>query len=503
VSRKASNRKVPAREGSRRTLGSAKRSSGGLLAPLVGARNARSSGTRKPSRRRTAPPTKEEIQERKLRNRIVLAMFCIVGLNAYVFLGRDELEKVRATSVALRADVRSVFATPPLVACTDHPVRIFAGLAHQLFLEHRLSNGRSLRLAMLDLGIDPLEIDRLEQALRPTFDPALLGGSGSMLRLATDHDGKVQAMEVELGQGHVIQACRTGEGFRARNLELALTTKLESISLLVDESQGLSAALELAGEEPELGSRLAEVLGSRVDLSVDLRPGDRFSILVEKRYLAGNFHRYGHLLVVDFRGNAGSIEAYYHAGSQGELYYQADATPVASSWLRTPIAYYPTSENAESLAAKTEFVGGTIGGHYGRPFAAPVVALADATLVDLGEDERRGRWLEFQNKAGFTYRYWHLARTVGSLAPGAKVEQGQLVGLVGRSGATPTSRLRLEIVDENGAAVDPVALERGEIGKNEEDAGLEPASLEEFQRNVKNWKRQMKGDFKAAAKRRS
>ena len=102
-----------------------------------------------------------------------------------------------------------------------------------------------------------------------------------------------------------------------------------------------------------------------------------------------------------------------------------------------------------------------MGAVYRLPEGAPVVAVSDAIVGDLGEDLSRGRWIELHTADGLRIRYHHLMRVIGALEPGDAIGQGSLIGLAGHSGKTPSDRLRLELATEEEGMVtviDPMRL---------------------------------------------
>src|SRR5690606_5853277 len=106
----------------------------------------------------------------------------------------------------------SGFANPIDNACGGDPVQIFANLEDRLQLETALTSGRTLRLALLELGLHSEAIDEVEAAVRTTMDLGLLNGSGAAVRIAGDRNGGVSALEIEVSEGHLVQACRSPQG---------------------------------------------------------------------------------------------------------------------------------------------------------------------------------------------------------------------------------------------------------------------------------------------------
>lgn len=409
----------------------------------------RSAGGRSPRRER-APLTPAE---RKARNRTVLLLSILGLVNAYVFLwsGGGALAGLAGAPAAVIGGERHgplpPVADPPARSCTGDPVRIFEGLDDLVHLDSILSRGLTLRLAMLQMGVEGTEIDLVEASVRPHVDLSLLGGSGAPLRLAIDRLGGVRALEIELAEGHVLQACRDGEGFAVRNLQHPLRSDVEVIALTLGRDADLAAAVEAADEEVELARMIANQLAHEVDFMTEARPDDEVTVVVEKRWLGRSFHRYGALLAVRFDGAAARAGHYlYKPEGAPPAYFDAKGQPVRRALLRSPVGYHRVPAEARGmLPPSLEVVEGRVGAAYRLPEGAPLVAIGDGIVVDVDHDAERGEYVDLELEDGTVARYSHLLRPVASLDVGSSVRQGQLLGLAGHSGRTPYDRLRLEL----------------------------------------------------------
>ncbi|MEX1364795.1 MAG: M23 family metallopeptidase [Nannocystaceae bacterium] len=432
-------------------------------------RVAATAGAKGPARRERAPLSPAD---RKARNRTVLLLSLLGLINAYVFLwnGDGALAGLSGAPTAVIGGERHgplpPVADPPARACTGDPVRIFQGLEDLTYQESSLSSGLTLRLALLQMGIEGTEIDGVESSVRPHVDLSLLGGSGSPVRVATDRLGGVRALEIELAEGHVLQACRDGEqegGFAVRNLQHPLRSDVEVIALTLGRDADLAAAVEVAEEAPDLARMIAEQLSSEVDFMTEARPDDEITVVVEKRWLGRHFHRYGALLAVRFDGAAARVSHFlYKPEGAAAGYFDAKGKPVRRSLLRSPVGFHRVAAEARGmLPPSLEVVEGRVGAAYRLPEGAPLVAVADGVVVEIVRDAERGEYLDLELDDGTRVRYMHMLRAVASLDVGSSVRQGQLLGLAGHSGRTPHDRLRLELWQPAGeelATVDPMLL---------------------------------------------
>ena len=414
--------------------------------------------------------------ERKIRNRTILLLTLLALVNAYVFVWREGTSVLELAPAMIGGDADEgghggplgSFASPPERACSGDPVRIFEGLGDQIFQTSALSSGRTLRLLLLEIGVEGAEIDALEAAIRPSLDLGLVAGSGAPVRVAMDRRGGVSALEIELAEGHLVQACKDGQGMQVRTIQHAPVSEVAALRLELGNDADLTRAVVDAGERPELAALIAEVLAFDLDLVAEAQPRDRVEVIVEKRSLGKSFHRYGALLAVRFRGAAGRFTYFRHQGegSRSAAYYDAEGQPQRRTLLRSPLRYHAIAPEARAMMPPSvEIVAGRAGALYRRPEGAPVVALGEGVVRLAEQAGDAGLVVELEFGGGLVARYAHLLRTLGDLRPGVKVRQGQLIGLAGHSGKTATDRVRLELWREAAGELtmqDPLMIARGD-----------------------------------------
>jgi murein DD-endopeptidase MepM/ murein hydrolase activator NlpD len=445
-----------------------------------------------------------DASERKVRNRTIVALGILALVNAYVFVWRDggSLTDLPGLGAAAIGDDDGgplpPLADPPAQACGGDPVRIFEGLENLVALSTTLAGGTTLRLGLMHLGTPGDEIDVVEAAVRNHVDLSLLGGSGAPLRIAVDRFGGVHALEIELAEGHILQACRDGERLDVRNIQHPLRTDVEVVNVELGRDADLASAVLDAGEKPELADLVARSLVHDVDFMTEARPGDRAQVMVEKRWLGRRFHRYGSVLAVRFVG-AAARAAYFRYKPEGgaAAYFDADGEPMRRARLRSPIGFHRVDVEARGLLPPSiEVVQGRIGAVYRVPEGAPVVALGDGVVESVDRTSSDGLVLELRLDDGTRVRYAHLLRTIGELGAGIAVVQGQTVALAGHTGRTPHDRVRLELLEEHEGAwdhVDPlIALGRDAARPQPVGAPIPAAQKERYASDIGPWVRALK-----------
>jgi murein DD-endopeptidase MepM/ murein hydrolase activator NlpD len=436
---------------------------------------------------------------RRHRNRVIVALGALALFNGWMFLWRPEgtltdLGALPTAAIGLPSGATlAAHASPPETACGPDPTRIFAGLEGLLRFDTQLGAGRTLRLALLELGAVAPDIDRLEGAVRTRMDLGLLNRTGAPVRVALDREGGLHAVELELAPGRLLQACRDEGGYRVRSLEHPVRTEVGVVAVTLGSDGDLDAALREAGELPELGALVADALAYDLDLATESRPGDRLQLMVERRWLGAGFHGYGNLLAVRWIGSSARVAYYRWRPDAGDTaWFDREGAPARRTLRRSPVAHFLASADTRaSQAPRVEVVEGVPGAIYRLPEGAPLQALGDGTVRTVDESGERGIWLELEFADGTWARLSHLSRVVGELRPGAVVRAGQIIALAGHSGRTPTDRVRLELWRSEGqrqVILDPMVLTAsGDARPPRKGDPIPEAQLERYGRDLAEW----------------
>jgi hypothetical protein len=88
-------------------------------------------------------------------------------------------------------------------------------------------------------------------------------------------------------------------------------------------------------------------------------------------------------------------------------------------------------------------------------YGAPVLAVADGTVIAAGESSTYGRFVEIAHVEGLRTLYAHLGALDGRMAPGVPVGRGASVGLIGSSGTSTGAHLHFEIRDDADRPLNP------------------------------------------------
>jgi murein DD-endopeptidase MepM/ murein hydrolase activator NlpD len=274
--------------------------------------------------------------------------------------------------------------------------------------------------------------------------------------LKAQFDAQDNMVELEVSRGPLVQArtTRRATGWEGERPEIALDTVLAEVSGEVRSS--LWDALVGAGEDARLVATLVDIFAYDIDFYTEIRPADSFSLLVEKRYINGQFVEYGDVTAAEFISGATVHRAFLHRRLDGTAaYYDAAGGSMRKQLLKAPLKYaLVTSRFGVRRHPVLGYTRNHNGTDYGVPVGTPVWAVGDGRVVKAGWHGGFGRLVEVVHPNGWVSQYAHLSRI--AVAPGAHVTQKQIVGLVGQSGLATGPHLHYGL-KHNGRYVNSLA----------------------------------------------
>jgi len=310
--------------------------------------------------------------------------------------------------------------------------------------QHKVGKGETLAKVLEGLGIGAKDRAAVLAAAKQTPELAKLK-AGQVLHARLSTDGGLVALHVPIDTKKSLRLRSEDGALKAhrheRRGEKRLSFALASVqsSLYADgQSAGLSDA-QIA--------ELASIFGWDVDFALGLRAGDRFSVLYEAEYIDGKQADDGDILAAEFVNRGKTYRAVRFEEDDGSIgYYAPDGTSMKQAFLRNPLKLAKVSSGfslsrfhpvlQERRAHK--------GVDYSAPIGTPVKATGGGVVQFSGRQNGYGNVVELQHGEKYTTVYGHLSRFAEGISPGTRVEQGQIIGYVGRTGIATGPHLHYE-----------------------------------------------------------
>lgn len=212
-------------------------------------------------------------------------------------------------------------------------------------------------------------------------------------------------------------------------------------------THSLFGATDSAGVPDSVASRFAEIFGTQIDFSKDIRSGDQFSVVYETVYDNGIPIRTGRILAAEFRNQGKTHRVILHRESDGnEAYFTPDGRGLNQAFLRYPLEFTRISSN---FGRRMHPIHNRWRSHNGTDFAAPtgtpIMASSDGRVSFVGNQNGYGKTIIIQHRDGYSTLYAHLNGFARGLKSGQRVRQGEMIGYVGMTGWATGPHLHYEI----------------------------------------------------------
>lgn len=336
-----------------------------------------------------------------------------------------------------------------------------------------VSRGQTLIQSLLDKGMPQAEANRTVVALAEHFN-------FRQLRAGDRFEGTMW-LDSELIEGTLFHGRLTRYRVENQGDQLVAWHDPVRLAAVTDTVQGeikssLFEAIYAAGEKPNLIMSFVDLFSWDFDFNVSTRAGDRFQMLVEKRFAGDDFFDYGPILAARYRTSQQNYEACWFDPADGSDlagYYHPEGTSVKGAFLRAPVKF--TRISSRFTKSRLHPVLGIRRPHSGIDYAAPtgtpVYSVASGIVLDAGRMGGAGNAVRIRHPNGWITSYSHLSKI--DVKRGHQVRQGQAIGKVGSTGYSTGPHLDYR-VKIGGNFVDPLKLSypRGEAIPDQFKAGF-------------------------------
>ena len=297
------------------------------------------------------------------------------------------------------------------------------------------------------------EVHALVEKVRPHFKPRDLC-AGQPYQVCVTED-EFERFEYDINRDEQLIIVRQEGDFEVVRQPIPFDVRTERVRGVITSS--LFETVTSLGEEDRLALLLADIFAYDVDFILDIREGDSFQAVVEKRYRDGRPAGYGRLLAAEFTNQGKTYQAIrFKDGSRPDAYYGPDGQSRKQLFLRAPLEFSRISSGFTMRRyhpiAKTWRAHPAI--DYAAPTGTPIRSVGDGTIIAKGFTSGNGNYIKIRHANGYATMYLHMSRFAGSVRNGGRVAQGQVIGYVGSTGLATGPHLCFRMT-RNGAPVNP------------------------------------------------
>jgi murein DD-endopeptidase MepM/ murein hydrolase activator NlpD len=269
---------------------------------------------------------------------------------------------------------------------------------------------------------------------------------GQLIKLKLAEQSQLLELIYDMDPTRSLRVWQEGvNGFKSALIERPIEHRRNHATGVISSS--LFESGQQAGLSDKLTMELAGIFGWDIDFALDIREGDRFSVIYDDQYVDGKWLRHGDILAAEFVNNGTTYRAVRYTDSNGQSdYYSPNGKSMRKAFLRTPVEFSRIS--SYFTTARFHPILNRIRAHkgvdYAAPIGTPVKATGDGKVIFVGRRGGYGNAIELQHGARYSTLYGHLSRFARGLRAGNRVHQGQVIGYVGMTGLATGPHLHYE-----------------------------------------------------------
>jgi murein DD-endopeptidase MepM/ murein hydrolase activator NlpD len=331
-----------------------------------------------------------------------------------------------------------------------------------------ITRGLTFSQALDRLDVDAQTAAAVIESVRGTFDLRAIR-PGTEVEIGRSLEGELREIRYRIDGERMLSVRPEEEGFEAAVETIPMRTSL--VTLRGEIRDSLFGAVAEAGEGAELAMSLAEIFGWDLDFYNDPRRGDTFRVQVEKKItFDGKTRVYGRVLFAEYINEGHVYQALLFRNANGRpAYFSPEGRSLEKAFLRSPLKF---SASVSSGFSRSRFHPvlrqrrAHLGVDYRSPTGTPVQAIGGGRVVFAGYRGGNGNMVHLRHPNGYETQYLHLSRLL--VRTGQRVESGDRIGLVGRTGLATGPHLHFnflqngvhrnfEVVRRNLPSAQPVA----------------------------------------------
>jgi murein DD-endopeptidase MepM/ murein hydrolase activator NlpD len=334
--------------------------------------------------------------------------------------------------------------------------------------------------------IDLAEAHAATEALRAVYDPRRLRAgqelaiTAAMVGRSDDTRRALLGFAFDPSFDHQIRVTRSTDGrYDAAKIERPQHREMVRRAGTIDDSLYLAAERVALPQDVTFG--LIKLFSWDVDFQRDLRPGDGFEAMFEEVSLedGSGAVRGGPVLYAGLTLSGGVLDAYRFELEDGDVeYFDRTGRSLRKFLLRTPV---DGARLSSGFGMRRHPILGYSRMHKGVDFAAPsgtpIYAAGSGRVASAGRNGGYGNYIQIRHSGEYSTAYAHLSRFAKGIRPGARVQQGQVIGYVGTTGRSTGPHLHYEVL-RNASQINPLSV------KQPPNTQLAGANLKRFQAEV-------------------
>ena len=399
------------------------------------------------------PPRKPQIRRRLFqrsakRLRAPMAIVLVLFLGAlFLFYEHDAPTETETGEETQVLNLTTAGGSDPVISAPAIPSR--------RVIEGEVNPGDTIA-ALLGDYLSSQELHDLATESRKVF-PLSSICAGKPYKVCIEK-GALERFEYDIDTEDQLIITRDEKGFEVSRVPIDYSIEKKLVRGTI--TANLFEAVSKAGEEDSLAMALGDIFAWDIDFIRDLRSGDSFQVLVEKRFRDGAAAGYGAILAAEFVNQGKNYRAFqYKDGNRAPAYYDANGHSLKKAFLKAPLSFSRISSGF--TMRRFHPITKTWKAHPAIDYAAatgtPIMTVGDGSIIKIGYTQYNGNHIKIRHPNGIETLYLHMSKFAKGMKAGKKLSQGDVIGYVGSTGLATGPHLCFRMT-RNGAPVNPNSI---------------------------------------------
>lgn len=264
---------------------------------------------------------------------------------------------------------------------------------------------------------------------------------GDTLRIANNEAGKIIALEYPISKIETLYINLIGDSYQSHKESKTVEIR-EAFAFGTITSSFWNAGTSAGLTDGQI-INFANIFGWDIDFAIDIREGDSFQMIYEKKYVEGEYIGTGNILAAEF---VNQNDVFQTIRFTDDEYYSPDGKSMRKAFLRAPVNFKYISSNFKPkrfhpIQKKWKAHRGT---DYRANTGTPVVAAGNGKVTHATYNKYNGNYVFIQHGNGIVTKYLHFSKR--AVKKGQRVKQGQVIGYVGSTGMSQAPHLHYEFL---------------------------------------------------------
>ena len=332
---------------------------------------------------------------------------------------------------------------------------------------HTIKRNQTLGSIFESLNIPGEQIRELSAKTKGVFDiRKIRAGNPYKVFTKPDSSAKVEYLVYEHSQVdyvlfHFSDSLRVSNGQR----NITPVTRISEAEI----SSSLWEAMSTYNLNPVLALDLSDIFAWTVDF-FGLYPGDKFKAIYDELFVGDKSVGIGTIHAAWFEHRGEKYYAYRYMQDSTWSYWDEKGNSLRKTFLKAPLRFSRISSGFthKRMHPILKIYRPHTGVDYAAPEGTPVVALGDGVVIAKGYNHAAGNYVKIRHNSVYTTGYNHFSRFGKGIAKGVRVQQGQTIGYVGKTGYATGPHLDMRFW-KNGKPINPLKVEAPPVEPISED----------------------------------